>query len=268
MFGKNQITKVDVNRPSNRLKINSVFYTIQGEGPFSGQPAIFVRFAGCNLRCHFCDTEFETFEERSVYDLVDEVSNIRDRVTERFVGFKQPLLVVITGGEPFLQPDLGPFTVQLLERNFKVQIETAGTAFNDSFEAPLQLAARYAAVCDSRPDSWLYIVVSPKTPHLHPRLVYILDCLKYVIKAGEVDESDGLPITHTQAGKEGKHSRLFRPTDEMRRMRFGRKLPIYVSPCDEYDETKNAANLKAVADISMRFGYIVSLQVHKILGLE
>ena len=57
MFGKNPIRKPE-NHDGNFLKIQEIFYTIQGEGIYSGYPAVFVRLGGCNLACKFCDTDF------------------------------------------------------------------------------------------------------------------------------------------------------------------------------------------------------------------
>jgi 7-carboxy-7-deazaguanine synthase len=59
MFGKNIVISQYIE-PSGALKIVDLFYTIQGEGPYNGMPSVFVRLAGCNLRCYFCDTNFET----------------------------------------------------------------------------------------------------------------------------------------------------------------------------------------------------------------
>ena len=59
MFGTNPSRK-QVLDDGQELWVQEVFYTLQGEGPFSGQPALFIRLAGCNLRCFWCDTEFES----------------------------------------------------------------------------------------------------------------------------------------------------------------------------------------------------------------
>ena len=72
-------------------KINEIFHSLQGEGYYSGTPAVFVRFSGCNLRCHFCDTKYQDGMIMSTQEIVDEVN-------------KYPLapMVVLTGGEPSL----------------------------------------------------------------------------------------------------------------------------------------------------------------------
>ena len=73
------------------MKVNEIFYSLQGEGHYTGTPAVFVRFAGCNLRCWFCDTDFEKGVEMSEDEIVETVLQYPTRY------------VVITGGEPTLQ---------------------------------------------------------------------------------------------------------------------------------------------------------------------
>ena len=72
MFGKNPIRKAEKGDGSV-LQIQEIFPTVQGEGPHTGVPSVFVRLGGCNLACSFCDTEFENFENWSVDDIVAEV---------------------------------------------------------------------------------------------------------------------------------------------------------------------------------------------------
>ena len=73
------------------MKVNEIFYSLQGEGHYTGTPAVFVRFAGCNLRCWFCDTDFEKGDEMNEDEIVEAVLQYPTRY------------VVITGGEPTLQ---------------------------------------------------------------------------------------------------------------------------------------------------------------------
>ena len=97
-------------------KINDIFYSLQGEGCNAGRAAVFVRFAGCNLRCPFCDTEFDTYREMTDEDIVAAVKAL----------CPLPVLVVLTGGEPTLQVDEA--FVDLLHRHgFEVAMESNGT---------------------------------------------------------------------------------------------------------------------------------------------
>ena len=103
------------------MRIAEVYSSIQGEGQFAGTPSVFVRTTGCNLRCWFCDTPFTSWQPEglhvSVADLVQQ-ANAFD--IEH---------VVLTGGEPLLQPEAVPLCEQLLAAGPFVTIETAGTVF-------------------------------------------------------------------------------------------------------------------------------------------
>ena len=57
-------------------RINNIFYSLQGEGRNTGRAAVFIRFAGCNLRCSFCDTEFESYREMSDEEILDAVKTL------------------------------------------------------------------------------------------------------------------------------------------------------------------------------------------------
>ena len=97
-----------------RMKVNEIFYSLQGEGHFTGTPAVFVRLATCNLRCSFCDTDFDEFTEMSEEEIVS--------ATVQYPASH----VVITGGEPTLQLTT-TLVDKLHEAGKYVQIETNGT---------------------------------------------------------------------------------------------------------------------------------------------
>lgn len=95
-------------------RINDIFYSLQGEGHNTGRAAVFVRFAGCNLRCSFCDTEFDTFSEMSDEEILAAISQYPAR------------FVVLTGGEPTLQVDEA-FVELLHQHGYEVAMESNGT---------------------------------------------------------------------------------------------------------------------------------------------
>lgn len=246
MFGNNPIRSKDTD--PQHLAVTSIFYTIQGEGPLSGSPALFIRLAGCNLACTFCDTEFEQGidKPRALGELVASI-------TQRFQTQKRRL-VVITGGEP-LRQDISLLCERLIASGTElIQIETAGTLWQPGIE-PLIEAGKVMLVC------------SPKTPGVRSEVMANCQHWKYIIQAGRVSVEDGLPVYGTQPGNLGKHQRLFRPFGRLG-YRLNHTDTIWVSPCDEYDTSKNKDNLELVAHIAMHYGYRVSLQTHKLLGVE
>jgi 7-carboxy-7-deazaguanine synthase len=99
------------------LTVNEIFYSIQGESTFAGQPCVFVRLTGCDLRCAWCDTTYSFNEGRKMS--VDEVM-------EDVRGFGSGCLVELTGGEPLLQQDVYPLMERLLEGGRTVLLETGG----------------------------------------------------------------------------------------------------------------------------------------------
>ena len=220
--------------------------TLQGEGPFAGTHAIFIRLAGCNLQCPFCDTEYSTVSKRyslsledtgtpNLLTLLEDVSRLRPIRNHRTIWQKQ--LVVITGGEPFRQP-LTKVVNALIEVGYVVQVETNGTIYQ-----PVHRDA--------------VIVCSPKTPRIDSSMAQRINAYKYVLDAGHVSPEDGLP-----SGTLGKYGTTARPPE-------GWQGDIFVQPLDEgEDETVlNIRNLQACVDACMRHGYRLCLQVHKIANL-
>lgn len=96
------------------MKVNEIFYSLQGEGHYTGTPAVFVRFAGCNLRCWFCDTDFEKGDEMNEDEIVEAVLQYPTRY------------VVITGGEPTLQVTAS-LCDKLRAHGLYLMMETNGT---------------------------------------------------------------------------------------------------------------------------------------------
>lgn len=150
------------------MKVNEIFYSLQGEGRFTGTPAVFIRLSGCNLQCDFCDTTHDEGVEMTEEAIVAEASRYAARH------------VVITGGEPTLQ--LNSRLVYLLHKAGKfVQIETNGTrTLSDDLAVSLD-----------------WVTVSPKfgkVPEIQRidelKVVYDLD------REDEVEALDGVRTTH------------------------------------------------------------------------
>ena len=99
------------------LRVNEIFYSIQGESSFAGQPCVFIRLAGCNLRCSYCDTQY-AYDAGAQYDLGQLVDIVQ--------AYQCPL-VEITGGEPLLQAETPRLVDRLLARSLRVLVETNGS---------------------------------------------------------------------------------------------------------------------------------------------
>jgi 7-carboxy-7-deazaguanine synthase len=230
------------------LQVQEIFPTIQGEGPLSGIPAVFVRLAGCNLKCWWCDTEFESNIDNwlDVDEIVSEVRRCQKQT--------QSPLVVLTGGEPMRQ-NLRQLVAKLCEeQKMHVQIETAGTIAQMS----LSYAVRGPGGAISL-SAGISIVVSPKTAKIAPWVENSACAWKYIIRDGELEGSDGLPNKSTQ--QKGHRAIIRRPPSYV--------LPsqIFVQPCDEGEFEQNLRNRNAAVESAKRFGYRLSLQQHKLLNL-
>lgn len=99
------------------MKINEIFYSLQGEGKLAGLPSIFIRTTGCNLRCTFCDTTYayENGEEKTIGEIVDEIQRFSCKY------------VCITGGEPLLQDETTDLINTLIRKDYKICLETNGS---------------------------------------------------------------------------------------------------------------------------------------------
>ena len=231
------IEKFD-HQEDGSLEVHSIFYTIQGEGPYTGQPAIFVRLAGCNLQCPGCDTDYTSERKRySALALRDEVMNLRE--DEASTMLKLPMLV-ITGGEPFRQ-NITVFCNLMYQRGFHVQIESNGTLPVDT---------------ELHPE--IDIVVSPKTGKMNSGLEPRITALKYVVKEGCIDRSDGLPIRaldHTCSPVVAKPPQGF-------------KGQVYLQPMDQGNMHQNRRNMNAAVNACKTFGHTLQIQTHKVAGIE
>lgn len=232
MFGNNSIVgQKYFDQAGDKLFVTSIFFTLQGEGPYRGEPAVFVRLAKCNLACSFCDTFFDDGDWLTVQEIEQRIDKVIEDYFEGHVPIwardlwggvpvpgtenapmqalkKKDMVLVVTGGEPMLQKNLVPFLVRMNQRFAKTQIESNGTLVQD---IPAETT----------------LVVSPKCSEKHGKAVKYLEpkpemlaranCLKFVMSADPDSPYSSVPQwAHDWREQTGN--------------------PVFVSPMNIYNE--------------------------------
>ncbi|TAE83367.1 MAG: 7-carboxy-7-deazaguanine synthase QueE [Alphaproteobacteria bacterium] len=177
MFGSNP-KRPPIHGDGTMLDVQEIFPTFQGEGPFTGRNAVFIRLGGCNLACTFCDTEFESYHAMALEQIMIRTHALAQRMIAP--------LVVISGGEPLRQP-IEPLCRALLDAGMTVQIETNGTLFR-----PLP--------------SEVHIICSPKAPSgtygiIRHDLLERCTALKFIISATNPAYSDVPDVGQSSLGR-------------------------------------------------------------------
>jgi 7-carboxy-7-deazaguanine synthase len=116
------VASTEPARAAAVIPISETFLSIQGEGKLTGMPSFFIRVAGCNLRCVWCDTPYASWEPEGSPVRLDEL------VTRAAAASTH---VVLTGGEPMMFPQVEPLAAMLHKRGRHITVETAGTIFRD-----------------------------------------------------------------------------------------------------------------------------------------
>lgn len=284
MFGKNEIVGQKYFKDQDKLLITSRFFTIQGEGPHAGKPAVFIRLAKCNLACGFCDTYFDDGDWMTIDQIVRDAVNL---VPREYEGQFRDIHcgVVLTGGEPMLQKQIVELS-EALEMTFDwVQIETNGIVFQD-------------VVSD------IDVVVSPKclekngnvVKYIKPHSNYLSDqyafdwklnpriFMKFVMESPEVNVSPynevpewalewrketGCDIfispmnVYLQEPREAKQEQISQNID----MRSTKDEVIDFWYPGLLDMKSNEKNHKYVAEYAMKYNLRVNLQQHLYLGM-
>lgn len=280
MFGHNSIVgQKYFDQAQDKLFVTSVFgVTLQGEGPYRGQPAVFVRLAKCNLACSFCDTFFDdgdwfTYEELDAK--IDQViRNYFDQAVPEWMtyseGHKRQCVLVITGGEPMLQKNLVGFLEHMNAQFKHTQIESNGTVWQ-----PI-------------PDETT-LVVSPKCSekrgvaikYLEPKkqVMERADCLKFVMNADPESPYSSIPEwAHTYATRnkpvfispmniynsEPLKSKQLRMSKNQISLDERSNVDEVVSFWEEglLDMKANQANHEYAAKYCTKHGFILNLQIH------
>lgn len=222
--------------------INEIFYSLQGEGFHTGRPAVFVRFAGCNLRCPFCDTDFSHSEPMTAEQIARRVFDYSTH---------PHTLIVLTGGEPSLQVD-NELVEALHAHQQTVTIETNGTR-------PV-------------PDNIDWVTVSPKAvPADESKVVLTHDAKVILSQADEVKVvlSHESKVVLTQADEVKV---VFTESTE-KLLPFWltaiRASHYYLQPCAQPGTEPFRANTdQVVAYILAHPDWHLSLQTHKYLHIR
>ena len=113
------------------LVINEMFYSLQGEGTYTGRPSIFIRTSGCNLRCGYCDTPYTSINPEGTNT---KISDIIKKIEKEWSDCHH---IVITGGEPMINKKMPRLVDALKARNNFITVETNGTIFNPAVQPDL-----------------------------------------------------------------------------------------------------------------------------------
>lgn len=270
MFGQNKVVNPHAfdDQPADTLNVVSIFYTLQGEGIFAGQAAIFVRLAHCNLACSFCDTYFDAGEALSF----ERISDLAWKAYIRFfedrnlpIPANSERLMVITGGEPLLQANLLLF-ITYARRWYNIQIESNGLI-------PRQLPPYATLVISPKVNEYTRQYIVPST-----EMLYEANALKIVVSPDVPGYEDVPDFVHAW------HRRYpYRP--------------VYLTPMNQYAErpeipkegatleertsreaisfwTPGLLNMEAnkrahihAALLAMRYGFTLSIQMHLLAAL-
>jgi len=103
------------------MKITEIFYSLQGEGFFAGRPSVFIRIAGCLLRCRWCDTQYAWSDSNANELTIDQIVQAAQK-------YNCPSFVV-TGGEPMVNPQLPELLSEFKKTPCHITVETAGIKF-------------------------------------------------------------------------------------------------------------------------------------------
>jgi len=294
VFGKNEIVgQKYFNDAGDKLFITSIFYTLQGEGPYRGQPAVFVRLAKCNLACSFCDTYFDggdwlTYEEidqridKTIEDYFE--GNVPIWARELWGGLamegeepveqgplkKRDMILVITGGEPMLQKNLVPFLHRMNKRFAHTQIESNGTVWQD---IPNETTLVCSPKCSEKNGN--------AVKYLKPNMDVMdrADCLKFVMNADPNSPYSEIPDWAHEYAARGKKvfispMNVYNREPQKSKMLRSTKNDISIEERSAVDEVisfweegllnmaENQKNHEYAARYCAKHGFVLNLQIH------
>jgi 7-carboxy-7-deazaguanine synthase len=269
MFGQNKRLAPKDFADLAEFKVTSMFFTLQGEGPFSGHRAVFIRLAHCNLTCSFCDTYFDDGDFLALRDIASRVQVLQHANADADADHT-PVLVVITGGEPLMQPNLKVLLDLLHQNGHSTQIESNGN-FYQTLPAITHLVVS--------PKINEAVAHQPTYVKVDPRTLERADTLKFVISA-TMSGYTHLPDWAFEWRDGNRHRRIY-----VTPMNVYARQPVKLGPGgtlaqrSEQDERISfwtpglldmaalQANYERAAEIALGTGAILSLQTHLFASL-
>ena len=213
MFGTNEIIgkKYFKDAPADSLFVTSMFFTLQGEGPYAGMPALFIRLAKCNLDCSFCDTFFDdgdwlTFDqlEHKMHDAINDFWHKQGKTTPTWVNAGSNnypgVVLVMTGGEPLLQDNISAFMSRQLPRFKAVQVESNGIL---ETEVPAGVTLVCSPKCIEKNGVAVKYLAPSKT------IMDRADCLKFVMSADIVSPYNNIPEWAHEWKRQNPHKEIY-----------------------------------------------------------
>lgn len=274
MFGKNEIVgqKYFAEAAEDQLYVTSIFYTLQGEGPYRGEPAVFVRLAKCNLACSFCDTYFDGGDWLSFEQIDLRIGNV---LRDYFNGVipewaEQKIGLVITGGEPMLQKNLPAFLHYVKDHFAWTQIESNGTVWQDIPTETTLVCSPKCSEKNGAPVKYL----KPNTDVLDRA-----DCLKFVMNADPDSPYSEIPDWAHEYAAAGKKvfispMNIYNREPQKSKQIRSKKNDITIEERSAVDEVisfweegllnmqENQKNHEYTAQYCARNGFILNLQIH------
>jgi organic radical activating enzyme len=284
MFGTNEIIgkKYFKDAPADSLFVTSMFFTLQGEGPYAGMPALFIRLAKCNLVCSFCDTFFDdgdwmTYDqiEDKMYAAINDYWNKQGKATPTWAnnGLNNypGIVLVMTGGEPLLQENISAFMTRQLAHFKAVQVESNGIPVTDVPAGVTLVCSPKCAEKDGKATKYF----APSATILQRA-----DCLKFVMSADADSPYNSVPQwAHDWKAATGKEIycspmnvyNSFQQKIKLLRAEKGNITMAERSTVDEVisfwepgllDLKANQANHEYAAHYCIEHGFKLNLQMH------
>lgn len=284
MFGTNEIVgkKFFKETPTDSLFVTSMFFTLQGEGPYAGMPAVFIRLAKCNLTCSFCDTFFDDGDWLTFSEIEDKVAATIASYWENkgqlvpawaiTSGNNFPnIVLVMTGGEPLLQDNISPFMSKMLSRFKAVQVESNGIP---DTEVPPGVTLVCSPKCMEKNSIAVKYYAPSKT------ILDRADCLKFVMSSDKDSPYNTVPQwAHDWKARTGKDiycspMNIYNTFPQKIKLLRAEKGTITMAERSTVDEVisfwepglldlaANQANHEYTARYCMDHGFKLNLQMH------